>query len=456
MTTANPKEQWSSRAGFLLAAIGSAVGLANIWRFPYTAGENGGGAFVFVYLCSAVMIVLPILIAELLVGRRGQLSPPASIAKLAKEAGKSQNWRWMGLIGGVAVLVVFSFYMVVGGWTMAYVVKAASSEWVNSSYPQFQASFDGLNANALQLFGWASLFLVLTVWISAQGIKAGIERASKILMPMFFILLLALVVYSAVVGDFAKAARFLFVVDFSKMSSEVVLEAIGQSFFSIGVGMTNFMAYGAYLNRQVNIPTSSAIIVASDALVAVLAGLAIFPLVFAYGMDPAGGPGLVFMTLPFAFSQMPLGQVIGPLFFILLFFAAITSSISMLECAVSWLAEKTSWSRKKATLCCGAVTWLLGILSVLSFNHLSGYYPLNFMALFESKTFFNIFEYITSNLIMPLGSIFIAYYVGWVLPKQITSDELDADNQPLLYQIWLVLVRYVAPVGVAVMFISLI
>lgn len=455
MTTATAPEQWSSKLGFLLAAIGSAVGLANIWRFPYTAGENGGGAFVLIYLLAVVLVVLPILMAELLVGRRGQQSPPASIAKVAKEAGKSQHWRWMGLVGVAAAILIFSFYMVVGGWTIAYVFKAGSGDLAGSSYQAIQASFDGLNANAWQLFAWASCFLLLTVWISSKGVKAGIERASRWLMPSFFVLLLLLVAYAAITGNFAEALRFLFVVDFSKITPAVVTEAIGQAFFSIGVGITNLMAYGAYLNRQTNIPSASVAIISADTLIALLAGLAIFPIVFAYGMDPSGGPGLVFMTLPFAFGQMPFGQLIGPLFFLLLFFAALTSAISMLECAISWLREKTGWSRAKAAISCGMVSWLLGILSVLSFNVLSGVYPLDFIGIFAGKTFFDIFDYVTATLVMPVCSIFVAIYVGWVLPKTITAEELNAAQYATSYWLWRMLVRFIAPVAMTVMFISL-
>lgn len=455
MTTATAPEQWSSKAGFLLAAIGSAVGLANIWRFPYTAGQNGGGAFVLVYLMAVLLVVLPILMAELLVGRRGQKSPPASIAKVAKEAGKSQHWRWMGLIGVAAAIIIFSFYMVVGGWTIAYVFKAGSGELANSSYAAITATFDGLNASPWQLFAWASSFLVITVFISAQGVKAGIERASRWLMPAFLILLMLMVFYAAFTGDFMSALHFLFIVDFSKINSSVVTEAIGQAFFSIGVGITNLMAYGAYLNRQTHIPSASVTIITADTLIALFAGLAIFPIVFAYGMDPSGGPGLVFMTLPFAFGQMPFGQIIGPLFFLLLFFAALTSAISMLECAISWLREKTGCSRAIAAMGCGLVSWMLGILSVLSFNVLSGVYPLDFFSLFAEKTFFDIFDYVTSTLVMPLCSILVAVYVGWVLPKSITADELNAASHPTSYMLWRLLVRFVAPFGMAAVFISL-
>ncbi|NIB39168.1 sodium-dependent transporter [Pseudomaricurvus alkylphenolicus] len=446
-------EQWSSRLGFILAAVGSAVGLANIWRFPYAAGSNGGGAFVFIYIAAILAVVLPILMAELLVGRRGQLSPPNAIAKVAKEAGASDNWRWMGLVGVVAAVLIFSFYSVVGGWTLSYVVKAASGELAGADAETIQASFDGLNANAFELFLWASSFLLLTVFVSARGVKAGIEKAVKVMMPLLFIMLVGLVIYSAVTADFAAAWRFLFTPDFSKVDSGVVLDAIGQAFFSIGVGITNLMAYGSYLDRQASIPRSSLTIIGADTLVALMAGLAIFPIIFAYNMDPSGGPGLVFMALPYAFGQMPGGGIIGALFFVLLFCAALTSAISMMECSVAWIREKFNLTRRRAAIISGAISWALGILSVLSFNLLADVHPLSMFSLFEGKTFFDIFDYVTSTLVMPLCSIFVAVFVGWVLPRSITVDELDGES--VLYRSWRFLVRFVAPVGLAAVFVSL-
>ncbi len=447
-------EQWSSKVGFIMAAVGSAVGLANIWRFPYAAGSNGGGAFVFIYIAAILCVVMPILMAELLVGRRGQLSPPNAIAAVAKEAGASPHWRWMGLVGVIAAILIFSFYSVVGGWTLAYVFKAGSGELVNANLESIQGTFDGLNASAGGLFTWASCFLLLTVFVSARGIKAGIEKAVRILMPMLFVMLLGMVAYAAVAGDFAAAWTFLFTPDFSKVNSDVVLDAIGQAFFSIGVGITNLMAYGSYLDRKTSIPRSSATIIAADTLVALLAGLAIFPIIFAYGMDPSGGPGLVFMALPYAFGQMPGGFFFGALFFVLLFFAALTSAISMMECSVAYLREKLDLTRRNAALLSGGISWALGLLSVLSFNHLSDFHPLGMFSLFENRTFFDLIDYVTSTLIMPLSSIFVAVFAGWVLPKVITADELDGDS--VGYRLWHFLVRYVAPLGLGAVFFSLV
>ncbi|MGS0677234.1 sodium-dependent transporter [Shewanella sp. 125m-1] len=448
-------EQWSSKAGFIMAAVGSAVGLANIWRFPYAAGENGGGAFVFVYILAILVVVLPILMAELLVGRRGQLSPPNAIARVAQEAKASGHWRWMGLFGVVAAIVIFGFYSVVGGWTLAYVFESGSGRLTGLDQAAIEQTFDGINASASQLFVWATSFLVITVMVSAKGVQSGIERAVKLLMPVLFILLIVMVIYAGITGDFLKSLKFLFVPDFSKITTEVIIEAIGQAFFSIGVGITNLMAYGAYLNRKTSIPKASMVIISADTLIALLAGMAIFPIVFAIGLPPTGGPGLVFMALPYAFGQMPGGVIIGPVFFLLLFFAALTSAISMMECAVAWLREKAQMRRGTAAIAVGMVSWLLGLLSVLSFNILSDVYPLGFIEIFQQKTFFDLFDYFITAMMMPLCSIFVGIFVGWVLPKAITADELDAVQAPLAYRVWRLLVRYIAPLGLGVVFISM-
>ena len=452
------RDQWSSRMGFLLAAVGSAVGLANIWRFPYAAGSGGGGAFVFVYLVATFSIVLPVLIAELLVGRRGQLSPPNAIARVAREAGVSSHWRWMGLAGVLAAILIFSFYIVVGGWTLSYVVKSASGDMHGLEPVAIAATFDGLNANAWELFAWASAFLLLTVSVSARGISGGIEKLVRLLMPLLFLMLLGMVVYAGVIGDFRGAWKFLFTVDFSKLNSKVVMDAIGQAFFSIGVGITNLMAYGSYLDRRASIPRSSVAIVSADTAVALIAGMAIFPIIFASGMSPSGGPGLVFMALPQAFGQMPAGALVGGLFFLLLFFAALTSAVSMMECSVAWLSEKLNTSRARAALLSGGLSWGLGILSVLSFNGLADFHPLGFIPALEGKTFFDLFDYLVSNLIMPLCAILVALFVGWRLPVWLTQDELDGPgpvNQSpgASYRCWQFLLRYVTPVGLVAVFI---
>lgn len=448
-------EQWSSRWGFILAAMGSAVGLANIWRFPYSAGMSGGGAFVLIYIGAVLMVALPLLMAELLVGRRGQSSPPNSIAKVAKEVGANPNWIKMGYAGSIAVILIISFYSVVGGWAMNYVVKLGSGSVSGLPAAGIQAHFDELIANpAIMLLSY-TLFLAVTVFISANGIQRGIERTVKVLMPTLFIMLLGMVVYAAVWGDFMAAVKFLFTPKFSEITPRIVLDAFGQAFFSISVGLTNLMAYGAYLSRKTSIPQSCVIIVGADTLVAILAGLAIFPIIFAYNLEPAGGPGLVFTTLPIVFGSMTGGTIVGALFFVLLSCAALTSSISMLEAPVAWLQDQRGWSRRRATLSIGLLVWSLGLLCVFSFNIMSGVYPLGGIEYFAGQTFFDLFDFVTTRVLSPLIGACIALFVGWALTKKLTAGELDIEADHIGYKFWLFSVRFLVPVVLALLCYSL-
>lgn len=442
--------QWSSRFAFIMAAVGCAIGLGNIWRFPYTVGVSGGGAFVLVYLGAILLLALPMLMAELYVGRRGAAGPPAAIAAVAKESGRSPAWRWMGIVlGSGGALMVLSFYSVVGGWTLAYVFKMGAGQLAAATPESAAFVFENMIGETWELLGWFFAFIVLTIAISARGLEAGIEKAVTFMMPALFLMLVAMVVYAAVVGDMAQALRFLFTPDFSKIDSSVVLAAFGQAFFSIGVGITNMMAYGAYIQKTTKLPGASVTIVGADTAVALLAGLAIFPIIFVYGLEPGAGPGLVFITLPFAFSQMPGGQLFGTVFFVLLFFAALTSSISMLEPAVSWLRDSTKLTRRSAAIAAGAVSFTLGILAALSFNELSGFHPLGALPAFADKTFFDLFDFIVTNLMMPTGGILIALFAGWLVQRQFSLDELFDGSDTLGYKAWRFLIRFFAPVVLA-------
>ncbi len=448
--------QWSSRFVFLMAAVGCAVGLGNIWRFPYTAGVNGGGAFVLIYLGAVALLALPVLMAELLIGRRGAAGPPAAIAVVARESGRSQNWRWMGIIlGGMGAVLALSFYAVVGGWTMAYAFKMAAGQLQQITAGGAETVFNDLNSSPAELLTWFTIFIGATIFISAKGLHAGIERAVKFMMPALFVMLIIMVIYAGVVGDLGRALSFLFTPDFSKLNATVVMGAFGQAFFSVSVGITNMMAYGAYIGRNTNLPQASLIIVGVDTLVAVMAGLAIFPIVFMYGLDPAGGPGLVFMTLPFAFGQIPGGLIFGTLFFVLLCFAALTSSISMLEPPVSWLRDATSLSRRAAATLMGGISFTLGLLAALSFNVLSDTHPLGSIRIFAGKTFFDLFDYLVTNIMMPLGGILIAVFAGWLMKSKFSHDELFAGQHPVVHRFWLVLVRFLAPAILGLVFIEM-
>ncbi len=441
---------WSSRTAFLLAAVGCAVGLGNIWLFPYQAGANGGGAFVLIYLAAIFGLALPVLLAEMMLGRRGAAAPPQGLANIAKESGRSENWRWMGiLLGAGGALLALGFYCVVGGWTLAYAFKAAAGQLQQLDGAQSAQLFTELSATPGSILPWFVVFTALTIFISSKGLHAGIEKAVKFMMPALFVMLLAMVVYSAVVGDFGRAISFLFKPDFSKITSEVVLAAFGTAFFSVSVGITNMMAYGAYIEKSTNLPKSAMIVVIADTTVALLAGLAIFPIVFMAGIEPAGGGGLAFISLPIAFGQIPGGLIFATVFFILLFFAALTSSIGMLEPPVSWLRESFNLSRRRAALTAGSVAFVLSLLAALSFNVLSDFQPLGSLAILEGKSIFEVFVYIVTQVIMPAGGILVAVFAGWVVKRQFSADEMYDGNEPLIYKIWLFTVRFVAPVLLA-------
>ena len=443
---------WSSRLAFVLAAIGAAVGLGNFWRFPYTAGENGGGAFVIIYVLCILCIALPILIAELLVGRRGGMSAIAGTRAVAIAEGRSGLWSAIGCVGMIASFLILTFYSVIAGWLVAYLPLAAFGTFSGIDAAASEAEFNGLLSNiGLSVFCHA-IFMGLTIWIVARGVNKGIERAVQILMPAFFFMLLGVVAFSIIAGDISKGLSFLFTPDFSKITFSVVLEAIGQAFFSIGVGAAIMITYGSYLNRDTNIPRASLYICFSDTAVAILAGLAIFPLVFGFGLDPAQGPGLIFVTLPVAFGEMPFGQVYGTVFFLLAIFAALTSSISLLEIFVSWAEEHRGWKRVTTAIIGGGAAWIIGIGNVFSTNIWSDVYPLAMFEVFAGKTMFDVLDYLTANIMLPLGGLLVAIFVGWRISRATARDELGMSDG-LAFRLWWVFLRYVSPVALgAVMY----
>jgi len=437
----------------MLAAIGSAVGLGNIWRFPYVAGESGGGAFVLIYLFFVFVIGVPLLMSEFLIGRRGGMSPINSMRQVAVSEGRSGAW---GLVGWMAVFApVFGlmFYSVVGGWALAYIFETATGMFVGTDAAGSAANFNAFKGDPLVLAAWHFLFMAATVYIVARGIRAGIEQAVTWMMPALFVLLIVLVIYAAIAGDFARAASFLFSFDFSKITLPVVLIAVGQAFFTLSLGGGGMMTYGAYLSKSVPLPQVASIIALSDTGVALLAGFAIFPIVFANGLAPGAGEELIFITLPVAFGQMPLGTLFGTLFFILLAVAAVTSSISMLEPIISYLEEHKGVKRARMALATGFALWVGGLGSVFSYNVWKDFYPLDFLKVFEGKTIFRILDYLTANILMTLGSILVAIFTGWVLSRKTTQEELGLGDGPL-YATWRFLVRFVVPIGVGYIFIN--
>lgn len=449
--TPKPAENWSGRTAFILASIGSAVGLGNIWKFPYTVGSSGGSAFVLIYVIAIFLIATPIMIAEMIIGRHARRSAPSAMKALAEERGSSGHWGLVGWMGLFALFLVLSFYSVIAGWTAAYLIKSASGAMNGLSPQEVGSGFnDFLHDPTIMIF-WHAAFTGTTIYIVTRGIKVGLERVVRVLMPALFITLIALVINSAITGDFAAATDFLFTADLSKITWYVVLAAVGQAFFSVNVGVGGVLTYSAYLPKDVNIFRSSMIVAIGDTLVALLAGLAIFPIVFANGLDPAGGPGLIFVTLSTAFAQMPAGSIIGSGFFLMILFAALTSSISMLETMTARLYEVRGMTRTKAASMIGGSTFLMGLITVFSFSTWESTYLLGQFEVFATKTPFDLIDYMVTNILMPLGGMFYALFAGWWLSKETILDEIGVGEGALL-NLWLILCRVIAPLAVALVF----
>jgi neurotransmitter:Na+ symporter, NSS family len=444
---------WSTRFAFVLAAIGGAVGLGNIWRFPYLTGTHGGGAFVAVYLVCVVLIALPILIAELMIGRQGRASPPTAMANMAADNGRSRRWSLVGWLGAWAGFLIVSYYSVIGGWTLAYVQNAASGTLTGIDSARSSALFDALTGSPTALIAWHTVFMAVTVGIVARGLNRGIEAAVRVLMPALFVMLLAMVGYALAAGNVTRTMLFLFRFDVAAIDGTVILLAIGQAFFSIGVAMGLMMMYGAYLAPGQPLPRYAVIIALADTLVAVLAGLAIFPLVFAYGLDPAEGPGLIFVALPLAFGNMPLGIPFGALFFVLLVVAAVTSAIALIQPMVARVGERPSMTPTRAALLVGGGAWLLGIVSALCFNVLRDFHPLGWLPWVAGRNIYQWLDFVTANVMMPLGGVLIAVFAGWLVPEAALQRALPGWHGPAS-RLWRVAVRFVAPAAILAIFLA--
>ena len=445
-------ESWSGRFTFILASVGAAVGLGNIWKFPYTLGNSGGSAFVLIYVLAILLVATPIMLSEMIIGRHARQSAPNAFRKIALEVGASPYWQIVGWMGLLALVFVLSFYSVIAGWTIAYLVKSISGGLSGLSPQEVGRDFGAFLHDPGWMMVWHCLFTAATVFIVSRGVRLGLERIVVVLMPVLFIMLLALVVHSGMTGDFARAFDFLFSADLSKVTPVVVLAAVGQAFFSVNVGVGAVLTYSAYLPDDVNLFRSAITVSLGDTLVALLAGLAIFPIVFAYGLDPSEGPGLVFVTLSTAFAAMPGGSIVATLFFSMLLFAALTSSISMLETMTARACEVRGLSRPKAAGMIGAVTFVLGLITVLSFSRWESVFPLGEFAVFAGKTPFDLIDYAVSNVLMPLGGMLYALFAGWWMSRKILVDQLGIGDGAT-FKLWLVLVRLVAPLAIAAVFV---
>ncbi|MBM4171386.1 MAG: sodium-dependent transporter [Ignavibacteria bacterium] len=444
------REQWGSKAGFILAATGSAVGLGNIWRFPYLAGENGGAAFIFVYIFCVVLIGIPVLIAEILIGRTTQKNPVGSFRTLHK----SKFWRGIGGMGVVAGFVILSFYAVVAGWTLGYIFEAVTGNLLNYDIAEEASShFVELTASPFWNVGLLALVMILTMAIVYFGVQKGIERGSKIMMPLLFVLLIGLMFYGLTMEGSAQGLTYLFNPDWSKINTNVILAGLGQAFFSMSLGMGAMLTYGSYMSRKENVPTSAVWIAVLDTSVALIAGICIFSVVFATGQNPDVGPSLIFRTLPVVFTKMPGGYLFAILFFVALSLAAITSTVSLLEVTTAYFVDEKKWPRKKAVLIIGTITLLLGVPSALSFSPNTSVDVFGF-------TFFGITEFISSNLMLPIGGFFIAIFVGWIWGFDKVTEYVKEGSEklferfPWMIKGWKIVLRFIAPILIIIVLLS--
>lgn len=446
MPAAPGTAQWSSRFAFIMAAVGSSVGLGNLWRFSSEAGQNGGGAFILVYLLAVVFVCIPVLMSEYLVGRAGSSANAIdSVAEVAIQSKVTKNWTVLSWIGMVAGFMIVTFYCVVAAWVVRYIFKFLGNDFAGLDSDAVAGVFVDFISTPMQVLPWFLLFAVITIGLVARGVNRGIELAAKVLMPVFFALLIGLAIFAIVSnvgnGGTGEALNFLYSPDFSKITGEVASAALGQAFFSVGIGSAIMITYGSYLPQNISIPKASIIVGLTDTAVALIAGLAIFPIVFAFNLEAGSGAGLFFITLPNAFASMgALGPIIGAAFFFLAFFAAITSSVSLLEPSVAFVSERFKMSKAKAAWVAGGVMIAVGLISVFGVAPGGDTYALDAIDTF------------TGQVMLPLAGLLIVIFVGWRLDRAIIKEEFEGSES--LGNILLFLTRYVAPIFVAVVFVK--
>lgn len=439
---AESREKWGSKVGFILAAAGSAIGLGNIWKFPYITGQNGGAAFIIIYLLCVAMIGLPVIIAEILMGRTTLRNPVGAFKSLTR----SKFWPLVGAMGVVAGFTILSFYAVVAGWSVGYIYEALIGNFSNFNTPDLAGEhFISLTSNIYWGIGVLAIFMLLTMIFVYAGVQKGIERGSKIMMPLLFILLIVVMIRGITLEGSSAGLSFLFNPDWSKVSGGTVLEALGQAFFTLSLGMGAMLTYGSYMSEKDSIPSSSLQIVFLDTIIAIIAGIAIFSAVFATNQDVAAGPGLIFQTLPIVFTKMPGGYIIAIIFFILLTIAALTSAISLLEVVTAYFIDERKWKRHNAVLVFGTLAFIIGIPSALSFNILSD-------STLLGLSFFGLAEYVSSNIMLPLGGLLISIFVGYVWGMDKAVVELKKGAEKLFEKskwrmdVWKILIMYFAPI----------
>lgn len=439
------RDTFSGKIGVIAAAAGSAIGLGNIWRFPYVTGVNGGGAFLLVYVSFVLAIGFPVMLAELSIGRRAQKNALGSFKALAP----GKPWYLVGLMGIVSAFLILAFYSTIAGWTLEYLVKALGNSFSNKSSDALRQSFEVFQSGSFRPLLWQAVFMFLTAYIIYSGVQKGIEKYSKILMPILFLLIIIMSIRSVSLPGSVAGLKFLFKPDFSKITWQVVLAALGQAAFSLSIGMGTLITYGSYVKKDNNLPSIAFQVSVADTLVAILAGVMIFPAVFAFSIDPAEGFGLAFIVLPNIFAQMPGGYFFAIFFFILLAIAALTSTVSVLEVVVAYFSEELKMSRTKATIIGAVAINVLGVFATLSFGPLKNF-------LIFGKTLFGWFDYLSANVLLPLGATFIVLFVGWYLGKKAFVEEITSGGQYRIRiaGILIIILKYLAPLAIATVFIT--
>ncbi|MDL4841712.1 sodium-dependent transporter [Aquibacillus rhizosphaerae] len=438
------RESWASRLGFMLAAMGSAVGLGNIWRFSYVAGENGGGAFLVIYLLSVLIIGVPLLLTEVSIGRKAQSDVVGSYQKLAPR----KPWFLVGFLGVGSAFLILGFYSVVAGWALYYLWNYLNGQFFVEPAEGYGAMFEAFTTTTYQPLLWHGLFMAITIFIVLIGVKKGIELANKIFMPVLAILLLLLAAYSLTLDGAMAGMEFLFRPDWSVLNDpSVYLAALGQAFFSLSLGVGTMMTYGSYLSSKDRLPGATVGIGLMDTLFAVVSGIVIFPAVFAFNVQPDSGPGLVFIILPDIFNQMPFGGIVGTVFFLALSLAAISSSISLLEVPVAYFIRVNSWSRRVASIFAGIIIFVLGIGASLGMGTLAG------VKLIGDRNIMDTMDLIASNIFLPIGGLAMALFIGWQFKKQEAFEATDLTHSPLRH-VWYFVVRFLAPVIILLIFLN--
>jgi len=438
---------WSSRAGFILATTGAAVGLGNVWRFPYITGENGGGAFVLVYLACVCLIGVPLMMAEFFIGRRGASSPSVSFRALALEAGRSFHWQIVGTLGVAVSFLILTFYSVIGGWTVAFLVRSMGPGFEGLSGSGGQQQFAEFMNSPLEMIFWHSAFMLISVAVVLRGVAHGIERLATYLMPALLLILLVLFAYSTTTSGFGQGLSFMFSFNYSRLTTGGVVIALGHAFFSLALAQSVIVAFGAHLPRNVSLTSASFTISMLDTLVALIVGVIIFSIVFTSGLEISSGPGLIFQSLPVAFGNMPYGHAFGIAFFIMLVLAAWTSSVGLLVPPIEQLEVRYGVSRARGTAFVAVAAWLIGILCALSFSSLADFRPVG------DRTIYGMLDYLTSGIMMPVTGLLVAVFAGWIVSGNAAADELRI-ARPALFRAWQFLVRFVVPLTIVVILVN--